>query len=411
MNHRPVALTFCAVLVLASSHVIADDAHLQAAGPIGVGYVGIYYGLVDPGGETWYQGEDFMGGTSTTWQAVVDTGSSACMLGTATQAAYSSFTSIPLQPGVTFTDEGFGGFEDFAVTEPVRLMICGYETAYGDPENHSLYSAYGPIGVAPPSITMSARLGTPTFDVDIIGMSVLQGRVLHVSSKLDRLESVRLLPAMPGSLTDTPPPPPGSPGTLYVPVVLQDFFPTPQPVDVGDHPMLPVSVRKDASDEYATRTALFDSGSPLNFVSASFATDAGIDLIEDVPDFVMPIGGIGGATNDRDGYFVDALALDLGADREGDKLIITNTAVCVIPDDEMPGDLDAILGNNVLSPALDLSFLVYDTPVVDWYVDTRDSENSYLIIVVPEPATLSLLAAGAVLALRRRRRKKQSPLR
>ena len=102
---------------------------------------------------------------------------------------------------------------------------------------------------------------------------------------------------------------------------------------------------------------------------------------------------------------MDALALELGPGREGDRLIIGNTAVFVIPDDEMPGELDAVLGTSAFSPFVSLIDLILeDTIVDDWYVDTRDSANSYLIIVVPEPTSLVLLACGTlVLAARRRR--------
>lgn len=370
-------------LVLAPPPAGAADYHYQAAGPVSLGYVGMYYGLVDPNTDSWYSGTGWLGGVSTTWHAIVDTGASAAILGKTTQDAYDA-PGIPLEPypDVKFTDEGFGGFVDFAVTKPVRLMIAGQAAAEGDTENHALYTAYGPIGgPMPPRITMAASLsvGSLGIDFDIIGMSVMEGRVLHVDPQ--HLEFLRLvLITMAGSLEDTPPPP--GPGVLYVPVSMQDFFAGPQPVDVGRHAMLPMHLRHEAGDPYATRNAFFDSGSPLNFVCESFAVAAGIDP-NATPDMTKPITGIGGGSVDRPGFYVDALALDLGAGRDGDRFVVSNTAVFVIPDESMPGGLDAILGNSPFAP----SEWFVDTTIEDWYVDTRDPNDSYLILVLPHTTT------------------------
>ena len=382
----PARISACAVaaataLVVALPCAGAADHHYQAAGPVSLGYVGMYYGLVDPNTGVWYSGEGWVGSVSTTWHAIVDTGSSACLLGKMTQDAYDA-PGIPLEPypDVKFTDEGFGGFVDFAVTKPVRLMIAGQTAAAGDTENHALYTAYGPIGgPVPPRITMPASLdaGLLGIDFDIIGMSVMEGRVLHVDPQ-SRGTLRWLLTVMAGSLEDTPPPP--GPGVLYGPVSMQGFFAGPQPVDVGRHAMLPIHLRHEASDPYATRTAFFDSGSPLNFVSESFAVAAGIDL-DATPDMTKLIGGIGGGAVNRPGFYVDAMALGLGAGRDGDRFVIS--AVFVIPDASMPGGLDAILGNSPFAP----SEFEVETTIDDWYVDTRDPNESYLILVLPHTTT------------------------
>ena len=386
LGWRLLALAVLPICLLCYSTVFGADTYLESAGPIGLGYVGMYYGLVNPANGQWYEGEGLFGTPSTTWHAVVDTGASANIIGGSTQAAYDD-PGIPLEqyPNVKFTDEGFGGFEDFAVTEPVRLMIAGQAEANDDPENHSLYTAYGPIDSGdPPSITMAASLGLlgeEAIDFDILGMSLMEGRVLHVDPQ--HLELLRLtLVTMAGALVESLPAP-SDPNLLYVPLVMQDFFSEPQTVDVGGHPMLPISVRKDASDPFATRTALFDSGSPVNFVSASFAQDSGIDLSEP-EDLTITVQGIGPGQDQRPGYYVDALALELGAGRQGDRLMIGNTAVFIIPDDKMPGDLEAILGNSVLSP----SALLVDTIVDDWYVDF-DPLAPQLVLLLALPGDVS----------------------
>jgi hypothetical protein len=395
MRRIAALLVLLGIVLAAGISAWAEEVSLEAAGPIGAGYVGIFYGLVDPAEGSWYVGSDFGGGASRTWMAVVDTGSSACILGTTTQLAYEVWDGVglPLQPypDVKFTDVGFGGSQDFAVTEPLQLMMADFKTAYsayeeGLPEDLGLYTGYGPIGGAePPTVKMAAALepiggGLFGIDFDIIGMSVLEGRLLHVDPHY--LGTLRIVLGMAGSL-ERPPPWPTDPRAMYVPATMHGFFEGPQTVEVGDHVMVPIYVRKEASDPFAVRTALFDTGSPVNFVSESFALEAGIDL-GSTPDLSIAVGGVGPGQSDRPGWYVDALALDLGRGREGDQLVISNTAVIVIPDAEMPGGLEAILGNAPFSLAVDLSGLMYyETPVVEWYVDTRDPEDAYIIVVLP----------------------------
>jgi len=400
-GQRTGGLAVPLVLFIVCLTATADDFHFQAAGPVGLTYVGMYYGLMDPNGSSWYPATDILGGVSTTWLAVVDTGASACLLGATTRDQYDS-PGIPLQPypAVKFTDEGFGGTEDFSVTKPLRLMLAGQAAV--DPNNtedHSVFTAYGPVGASsPPSMTLavSRRPTDPnTLDVDIIGMSILEGRVLRVDPQHLELLRWALLTAA-GSLGDTPPPP--GPKVLYVPVSMQDFFPTAQAVDVGKHAMLPMHLRNEASDPYATRTAFFDSGSPVNFVSESFAVAAGIDP-NDPNDLTIPVQGIGPGVTYRPGYYVDALALELGNGRAGDNFVISNTAVFIIPDANMPGGLDAILGTGVFSHS---SWLV-ETTVDDWYLDTRDPNSAYLVVALPEPATPAILALVSLAMFGRRR--------
>ena len=395
---RAAVLALSGLVFLINTSAIAEDVHLQAAGPVGLGYVGMYYGLVNPADGSWYEAkvDDFMGGfdISTTWLAVVDTGASACILGKSTQDAYAAGTPIPLQPypAVKFSDVGFGGTADFAVTQSVQVMLAGQKAAEGDTENHALFSAHTP------AITMAAArdfIGGGTMDFDIIGTSILQGQVLQVDPH--HLEFLRwTLLTMAGSLGQPPPPAGGQ--VLYVPITMQGFFTEPQNADVGGHPMLPMKIRSTSSDAFAERSALFDTGSPVNFVSETFAAEAGIDTSAPA-DLTIPVIGVGGEPTTRDGWYVDALALELGAGREGDQLVIANTAVFIIPDANMPGGLDAILGNGILSPSSEF----VDTTVAEWYVDMRDGGAAYLVVVIPEPTGIVLLIAAFPSLLRRRR--------
>ena len=422
MKARTIAAVFIlsGLILLVGAPAGAEDVYLEAAGPTGIGHVGMYYGLINPADGSWYEAdlEDFLGipYISRTWTAVVDTGASACILGKTTRDVYEFLgTVIPMQDGVSFTDVGFGGTVDYDVTEPVRMMLAGQKDACDDPDDLSRYTAYGPVGESvppPPTITMAAARellcggGLLGIDVDIIGTSILQGRVLQVDPDVSHLGFARVTETMAGALVENPPAA-TDPGVVYVPMTMEDFSPASDDVDFGEHPMLSMRIRRTASDDFASREALFDTGSQLTFVSASFAEDAGIDLTDE-PDLSRDICGVGGSET-RYGYEVDALALELGAERDGDLLIIGNTTVFIIPDDEMPGTLDgskrldAILGNGAFSPyRCPLSWEIEPTDVVEWYVDMRDgSEN--LIIVIPEPATITLLILVFPTLLRRRR--------
>ncbi len=55
----------------------------------------------------------------------------------------------------------------------------------------------------------------------------------------------------------------------------------------------------------------------------------------------------------------------------------------------MPGELQAILGCGVFSPGVDsiYSFIWNDTPVLEWYLDSRDAQQAYIIVVMPDPVT------------------------
>ncbi len=393
-RNRVAALILSGLVLWGNASAVAEDAHLQAAGAIGLGYVGMYYGLTNPAGGAWYEGEDIMGSPSTTWLAVVDTGASATILGRSTQEAYYAGTAIPMQdyPAVKFSDIGFGGTEDFAVTHPVQVMLAGQKAAAGDTENHSLYTAYTP------SMTLAAThdyIGGGVMDFDIIGTSILQGQVLRVDPH--HLEFLRwMLITMAGSLGHNPPEAGGD--VLYVPMTMRNFFTGDQSAAVGDNPMIPMKIRRTASDAFAERSALFDTGSPVNFVSESFALDAGIDTSA-TAELTIPVSGVGGSPTMRPGWYVDALALELGRGREDDDLVIGNTAVFVIPDAEMPGGLDAILGSGILSPP---SSGFPDTTVAEWYVDMRNSDEAYLIVVLPEPTGIVLLMVAFPVIFRRR---------
>ncbi|GAG08234.1 unnamed protein product, partial [marine sediment metagenome] len=199
------------------------------------------------------------------------------------------------------------------------------------------------------------------------------------------LESMRLFFVVSAGTMDAPLPPASDPRAVTVPMTLHDFFDgESQTVDVAANPVLPMHVRATPTDDYATRPAIFDSGSTVNFVSESFAIEAGIDT-NSAPDLTITVGGVGDEVVTRYGWYVDALALELGAGREGEKLLITNTAVFVIPDEQMPGELQAILGSGVFGPGTtDPLSWPEDTPVLEWFVDLRTDEPALVIVLATD---------------------------
>ncbi len=374
-------LAILLVLGMLCGQVLATDFNFDSAGPISIGYVGMYYGLTDLSGN-WYTASDLFGDPSTSDLAVVDTGASASILGKTAQDAYAIGQSpgIPLQPypAVHFGDVGFGGTADFAVTQPLRLMLGGQKSVGDDTENHSLYFPYAPIGGT--STTLAAAtdfIGGGELDVDIIGASILQGRVLHVDPHdLQFLRWTYL--TMAGTLEDPAPAP--NRYNLYVPVTMHNFFSEPQSADVGSNPMLPVSIRMQSGGAFVTHDALLDSGSPVSFISESYAQQIGIDL-GSTPDLTISVSGVGSGSTDRPGWYVDSIGLAMGNGRQGE-FLIHNSAVFVIPDADMPGGLAAILGNAPFSSSSDFT----ETTLQEWYLDTRDPNNSYLILVAPRLA-------------------------
>ncbi|MHC4716652.1 MAG: hypothetical protein ACYS5V_06760, partial [Planctomycetota bacterium] len=64
--------------------------------------------------------------------------------------------------------------------------------------------------------------------------------------------------------------------------------------------------------------------------------------------------------------------------------------VFVIPDEYMPGGLEAILGNGLFGPGMDSTggMMIYDSPFPEWYVDTRDGDNARLIVMLDGLATV-----------------------
>ena len=206
---------------------------------------------------------------------------------------------------------------------------------------------------------------------------------------------------MAGTISQTPPPAPSS-GVFYIPITMQSFFDTPQSADVGKHPMAMMKIRKAPTDNFAERLAVFDSGSPVNFVSESFAAEAGIDLSAPA-DLSITVLGVGGEKTTRPGYYIDTLALELAGTHQDDDLLISNTAVFIIPDDDMPCGLDAILGSDILSPSSDM----VDTTIQKWFLDTRDEENAFLVIVIPEPATMLLILLAFPVLLKRHRTRRR----
>jgi hypothetical protein len=388
-------LAFCMAALAACAPAGGEDLYLRSPGALGVAYVGLYYGLVDPGTGTWYAADSFADPTSTVRVAVADTGCSPSILGKFTQeACIAAGTGVPMQPypDVEFLDEGLDGQVSLMVTDPLQLMIADFKAAEeaADPEDPGLYTAYGPAGPVPPEIKMAAALepiggGVLGIDFDVIGMSAMQSQLLYVDPHYRRTFRF-FFEAMAGSL-ERPAPPPDHPRALYLPITMHDFFNgQPQTADVGPNPVLPVHIRKAASDPFATRPmAAFDlAGS--NFISESFAVEAGVDL-NSPPDLTILVSGIGPDQTERPGWYVDALALDLGGDREGDQLIITHTAVFVIPDAEMPAGLEAILGNVLFSPGItSLSDdTTEETSLLEWYVDMRDPGNACIILVPAKP--------------------------
>ena len=57
---RGLGVCVCLVLLLCRSTSLGADSYLQSVTPIGH-YVGMFYGLVNPSNDQWYEGQDLSG--------------------------------------------------------------------------------------------------------------------------------------------------------------------------------------------------------------------------------------------------------------------------------------------------------------------------------------------------------------
>ncbi|MEM1444443.1 MAG: aspartyl protease family protein [Planctomycetota bacterium] len=104
----------------------------------------------------------------------------------------------------------------------------------------------------------------------------------------------------------------------------------------------------DIANAGTTRTAevFFDTGAQVSVVNELLAAQLGFDVVNDTPDFTVPIIGVGGAQTDIPGFIADSLTVPA----VGGNFTATNVPIVVLENVPNPlgaGILDGILGTNV----------------------------------------------------------------
>ncbi|MEM8495873.1 MAG: aspartyl protease family protein, partial [Planctomycetota bacterium] len=121
-----------------------------------------------------------------------------------------------------------------------------------------------------------------------------------------------------------------------------------------DNPATPTAITGafftdiDIANAGTTRTAevFFDTGAQVTVVNELLAAQLGFDVVNDEPDFTVPIIGVGGAQADIPGFVADSLTIPA----VGGSFTATEVPIVVLENVPNPlgaGILDGILGTNV----------------------------------------------------------------
>lgn len=381
--------------------------------------------LYDPLSGNQYSGvgtELFSGSTASysSFAAFLDTGASGCLLSKTDSEAF----GIPLLSGVTYVDAGIGGAETFNVSKSTELRVAPMNSGtYGvlyDSDNplNLIFidttekpESYTSVGSYNFQVRQKDMLGMYGEDVpfSIIGTPVLNKYVMHVTpSNLSEFSTLyfaykqaELLPqsAMPDLSSKS--------GVLRVALKYQNYVTNAGSVSTSTNPTIE-NVSLTANGTTKSTTFLLDTGSLFTIIGKNMAESLGITpgVGYSTAAGTLSVGGIGSATVTMYPYEIDSLNIPL---KDGTTLTFLNPIVYASPDVDLPANLSAILGMNLLGQSyLDTQGTGWTTsPFAEWYVNPFTNEL-VLVTAVPEPGTLALLAGvmitGILFRVVRRRR-------
>lgn len=265
-------------------------------------------------------------------EAFLDTGASGFMLSASTaQALGIEPARTPDGKEITFYDVGVAGKEPFLVTGSYFLRSSEYSGA----TDGSTFETYSPP-TGP--IRLKIREGGGMLEemmggLDVAGMPLMWNKVMVVDArgltnvgKLEEIEKLKTTLIAPGDRSI-----PGVDATVPLTYVDYTRFTQTEPrnvqtVTLAPNPMIgpdpftrndpakPVTITHQGRS--TTLTMLLDTGAAASMISTEKAKALGIEIDErgaltNVPkgeQFMLPIGGIGGATN-VNGFYVDVLVL------------------------------------------------------------------------------------------------------
>jgi len=267
-----------------------------------------------------------------------------------------------------------GGDEYFDVSEPLYVGTADYDAA--DPEDQGIYSLAGPWRLQ----VRQDYAGFLEEPIDLIGMPAMMGKVAVFRPGLtNNLEYF--------SSDIKEPNDPGIPQVdLTIALRFENFVKADDPRHV---PPLPVYADNPMIDdiivEYGGLSSqgswLLDTGATISLISVDQGVQLGlVDPNGDPiipPDFLVPIGGIGGSVN-IPGYQVDRLIVPTQC---GYNLVFTNARIGVHDVGICHGGtgqctiLDGVFGSNFLCATMDLATWEIRATAIDTVVlDTPNAE-------------------------------------
>lgn len=371
------------------------------------------------------------------FDAFIDTGASSFVISYLQARGYGGMVlSLELDgsPSGEFvgqwTEIGIGGSELGDVTKPYGVRVLNGQPGMAGEIDLPRFTDYGEHGLW---VRRQAGIGEDILGfpdpVNIVGMPVISQAVMVMDPtplvNLDRMATHLYSPNDPNA---------NIPNTnITFGVRMRDFVdanrPGETPPSSWDNPLVQgISIgyddgsafRSDGGNEW-----LFDTGASGSFIDFARAKAIGLvpDFIADPNEFIVyhesaggpttEVGGIGGGTVVVPIVTVDEIRI---AAAEGFDVVWPNVDVMIMDLGSLdPNGLDGVFGMNLLVPAWSLhdghaSPGYFDTIVFDVTGGDPNDPLGYFGEVrlfsdmVPEPATLSLLAIGACALLKRRRR-------
>jgi hypothetical protein len=301
--------------------------------------------------------------------AFLDTGASGILLSRETV----DYLEIAIEPNAQYADTGIGGIEFFDVSELLYVGTIAYN--HTEPEDPNNYLLTGPWRL---QIKQVYAGGWPDEPLDILGMPTMTGKTVVLDTRG---------PSNLGYFTADIKEP--NDATIpevdfIVPLRFEKYI---TPTDPNNIPPLPVlaynpvidNIVIEYNNNHTSGTYLFDTGATVSLMSISQAAALGLTEPNGnpiiIPDFYIPIGGVGGQT-ELPGYQIDNLIIPT---LNGYNLIFNNARICVHDIgiiDEYTGEfiiLDGIFGSNFLCASMNLdTWEISDTAFNTIVIDTQN---------------------------------------